>query len=109
MPKKKEYLLYAPLTRAQKSLYDAILKRDLRDYLIKRKTKGLKEEQQPTQDQTNDDDEQKAQRTTKASIDYKEKSDRQYFKELEKATDENTTPVKGHATMEKKQQASKSA
>ncbi|KAI8147758.1 SNF2 family N-terminal domain-containing protein [Fennellomyces sp. T-0311] len=107
LPKKKEYLLYAPLTRAQKSLYDAILKRDLRDYLIKRKTKGLKEEQQPTQDQVTEDEERKAQRTTKTAVDYKEKSDRQYFKELEKAADENTTPVPGHASMEKKQQAIK--
>ncbi|CAO3643500.1 unnamed protein product [Cunninghamella blakesleeana] len=37
LPKKKEYLLYAPLTLSQKQLYDAILKRDVRDYLIKKK------------------------------------------------------------------------
>ncbi|CAO3630681.1 unnamed protein product [Cunninghamella echinulata] len=38
LPKKKEYLLYAPLTISQKQLYDAIIKRDVRDYLIKKKT-----------------------------------------------------------------------
>ena len=116
LPKKKEYLLYAPLTRSQKSLYDAILKRDLRDYLIKRKTTGLHEdnqqqqqEQQPAQDQTNEnatEEDGKTQRTTKSTIDYKEKSDRQYFKELEKAADENTTPSTGHGHIEKKKQVS---
>ncbi|KAI9496031.1 SNF2 family N-terminal domain-containing protein [Zychaea mexicana] len=120
LPKKKEYLLYAPLTRPQKSLYDAILKRDLRDYLIKRKTKGLQEDpqqqQQPSQqpqpqqleeDQTNENDEGgKAQRNTKSTVDYKEKTDRQYFKELEKAADENTTPVVDQNAVEKKQQLS---
>ncbi|CAO3701422.1 unnamed protein product [Rhizopus stolonifer] len=35
LPKKKENLLYAPLTQPQKDLYDAIIKRDLREYLIK--------------------------------------------------------------------------
>ncbi|KAG2225659.1 hypothetical protein INT45_012131, partial [Circinella minor] len=109
LPKKKEYLLYAPLTRSQKSLYDAILKRDLRDYLIKRKTTGLHEDQQqqPAQDQTNEkaiEEDGKTQRTTKSTVDYKEKSDRQYFKELEKAADENTTPSVDHGHMEKKKQ-----
>ncbi|CAO3658263.1 unnamed protein product [Rhizopus stolonifer] len=73
LPKKKEYLLYAPLTQNQKNLYDAIIKRDLRDYLIKRKVslptpKGTDQERRPTK-----------------TIDYKEKSDREYFLELEKS------------------------
>ncbi|KAI9279980.1 SNF2 family N-terminal domain-containing protein [Sporodiniella umbellata] len=77
LPKKKEYLLYAPLTQNQKNLYDAIIKRDLRDYLIKRKTSLPTSDPEPTQDR----------RATK-TIDYKEKSDRQYFSELEKEKEE---------------------
>lgn len=53
-------------------MYDAIIKRDLRDYLIKRKVSMPNAEQQ-----------EQERRTTK-TVDYKEKSDRQYFAELEK-------------------------
>lgn len=86
LPKKKEYLLYAPLTQPQKNLYDAIIKRDLRDYLIKRKiTKPedhLNQENQPAPPQPEETDEDT--RKSKKAIDYKEKSDRQFFKEIEK-------------------------
>ncbi|KAG0264201.1 hypothetical protein BG011_007235 [Mortierella polycephala] len=37
LPKKKEYLLYAPLTSAQKEWYDAALSHDIRDFLIRKK------------------------------------------------------------------------
>lgn len=37
LPKKKEYLLYAPLTRQQKELYDAIVARNIRPFLIAKK------------------------------------------------------------------------
>ncbi|CAG8748945.1 9905_t:CDS:2, partial [Cetraspora pellucida] len=37
LPKKKEYLLYAPLTLQQKELYDAILSRNIRSFLLARK------------------------------------------------------------------------
>lgn len=108
LPKKKEYLLYAPLTRAQKNLYDAILNRDIREYLINRKTKAFEDKQpQPQQPQQPLDDEEnkRNQRSAKGDIDYKEKSDTQYFKELEKAADENTTPLNTES-VEKKQQIS---
>lgn len=38
LPPKKEYLLYAPLTQPQKDLYQAIVNRDIRRYLINLKT-----------------------------------------------------------------------
>ncbi|EPQ26329.1 uncharacterized protein PFL1_05978 [Pseudozyma flocculosa PF-1] len=38
LPPKKEYLLYAPLTRMQKDLYDSIVRRDIRKSLLVRKT-----------------------------------------------------------------------
>ncbi|KAL9932782.1 hypothetical protein V8E36_008481 [Tilletia maclaganii] len=44
LPPKKEYLLYAPLTEEQKDLYEAILGKDVRRWLLERKT-GLKWEE----------------------------------------------------------------
>lgn len=82
LPKKKEYLLYAPLTQPQKNLYDAIIKRDLRDYLIKRKITKPEESVESVDEQQQQDDEQEEGRTKK-QVSYKEKSDRQYFKEME--------------------------
>ncbi|OBZ90380.1 Lymphoid-specific helicase [Choanephora cucurbitarum] len=83
LPKKKEYLLYAPLTQPQKNLYDAIIKRDLRDYLIKRKTVKDKTEQ-PEEAEIEEDN----RRSKKKEVSYKEKSDRQFFKDLEKEPEE---------------------
>lgn len=77
LPKKKEYLLYAPLTQPQKNLYDAIIKRDLRDYLIKRKITKPDENVPVTQP------EEEEEGRTKKTISYKEKSDREFFKELD--------------------------
>ncbi|KAK0557467.1 putative ATPase [Tilletia horrida] len=44
LPPKKEYLLYAPLTAEQKEFYDALLSRDIRRWLMEKKT-GLKWEE----------------------------------------------------------------
>ncbi|KAE8215904.1 hypothetical protein CF327_g874 [Tilletia walkeri] len=44
LPPKKEYLLYAPLTEQQKDLYEAILGKDIRRWLMESKT-GLKWEE----------------------------------------------------------------
>jgi len=38
LPKKKEYIIYCPLTPSQKEWYDAALTRDIRSFLIKKKT-----------------------------------------------------------------------
>ncbi|KAI8075510.1 SNF2 family N-terminal domain-containing protein [Thamnidium elegans] len=88
LPKKKEYLLYAPLTQPQKNLYDAIIKRDLRDYLIKRKItkpeqQNLEQENIDVQQQQQEEEGEQEEGRTKKQISYKEKSDRQYFKEIE--------------------------
>ncbi len=37
LPPKKEYLLYAPLTQQHKDIYQAILSRSIRQYLIDKK------------------------------------------------------------------------
>jgi len=38
LPPKKEYLLYAPLTRQQKDIYQAIVNRQIRQYLVNKKS-----------------------------------------------------------------------
>lgn len=40
LPKKKEYVLYAPLTQLQNEMYRAIVNRDIRSFLIEKKTGG---------------------------------------------------------------------
>ena len=48
LPKKKEYLLFAPISAQQKALYDAVLRRDLRQYLVKMTTgKSPKDSSEP--------------------------------------------------------------
>ncbi|KAI9031640.1 SNF2 family N-terminal domain-containing protein [Phycomyces nitens] len=92
LPKKKEYLLYAPLTQPQKDLYDAILKRDLREYLIKRKT-NTHEEPEPEPKQVDNKSEEATQRTKRHSdrvsktTNYKEQSDHAFFTQQSKGLD----------------------
>ena len=43
LPPKKEYLLYAPLTQSQKDIYQAIVSRNIRNYLVD-KVSGREEE-----------------------------------------------------------------
>ncbi|RCI02341.1 hypothetical protein CU098_009814 [Rhizopus stolonifer] len=106
LPKKKEYLLYAPLTQPQKNLYDAIIKRDLREYLIKRKTTTSdNRNDDDNQDEDNPDDDQSRRR--KKDISYKEKSDRQYFKDLEKEPEQSAIDEKAEAKREEVAQAVK--
>lgn len=98
LPKKKEYLLYAPLTQPQKNLYDAIIKRDLRDYLIKRKIT------KPDNDEEVKEDQQQEEETggrPKKTVSYKEKSDRQFFKELKQDEPEEQVD---HAALAKKEE-----
>lgn len=38
LPPKKEYLLHAPLTKAQKELYESVVSRTIREFLIAKKT-----------------------------------------------------------------------
>ncbi|MBW0473952.1 hypothetical protein O181_013667 [Austropuccinia psidii MF-1] len=129
LPKKKEYLLSAPLTPQQKELYDAVINRNLRSLLIDQKRKaGLeldfpqldnKRPRSPSASPQCEDSKQPSKRTKasdaassessseedmpiaqrpkpskrqslsrratrdRQSIGYKEKSDSQFFKEIE--------------------------
>ncbi|CAG8584379.1 3052_t:CDS:10 [Ambispora gerdemannii] len=55
LPKKREYLVYAPFTRAQKELYDAIVNKNIRSFLIK-KHANLPQENDAAGDDTDDHD-----------------------------------------------------
>ncbi|KAG0302302.1 hypothetical protein BGZ97_002409 [Linnemannia gamsii] len=113
LPKKKEYLLYAPLTPVQKEWYDATLSKDIRKFIIQKKSgwddagdseDDLEAAMQDTdavelgEDASNTRDSSEAtleaaeEQTTATKSrrlrgdivkSYAEKSDRQYFKELE--------------------------
>ena len=114
LPKKKEYLLYAPLTPVQKEWYDATLSKDIRKFIIQKKSgwedvgdsdDDLEEATQKTDAialgedgsdtrETSDEISEafegqttvaKTRRSRGATVkSYAEKSDMQYFKELEK-------------------------
>jgi ATP-dependent DNA helicase len=99
LPKKKEYLLYAPLTQPQKNLYDAIIKRDLRDYLIKRKVVPKPEEKAEDEDEQAKKKEEEEEGRAKKAVSYKEKSDRQFFKDLDQ---EEPEKVVDHVAVAKK-------
>lgn len=113
LPKKKEYLLYAPLTPVQKEWYDATLSKDIRKFIIQKKSGwddagdseddleaaaqdtdvvALGEDGSNTRDSPEATSEGAEEQTTSTKSrrsrgdnvkSYAEKSDRQYFKELE--------------------------
>ncbi|KAL1916936.1 uncharacterized protein VTP21DRAFT_5133 [Calcarisporiella thermophila] len=69
LPKKKEYIIYAPITKTQKDMYDAVLNRDIRNYLISKKalngSDNLKEESENKK--TSEDDNANSQDGPEAS------------------------------------------
>ncbi|EWC43505.1 hypothetical protein DRE_07505 [Drechslerella stenobrocha 248] len=128
LPKKREYVLYAPLTQTQKELYRRILNRDTEQFLIGKllgdssvlqNGKKASSARTPKKAATNGADTPKrkaaeidepaeepsslsvpthtlnhSRSNKKLRVDYKEKSDRDYFKDLEATSDQSkqTTP-----------------
>ncbi|TGJ64355.1 hypothetical protein EYR41_010416 [Orbilia oligospora] len=118
LPKKREYVLYAPLSQTQKELYRRILEKDTEEFLIgklleasganavakampKKGTKGTETPKRKRGDMEEEDQSslsmpskalKNSRSNKKLRVDYKEKSDRQYFKELE------TTPTHSKET-----------
>ncbi|KAI8645899.1 SNF2 family N-terminal domain-containing protein [Parasitella parasitica] len=76
LPKKKEYLLYAPLTQPQKDLYDAIIQRNIRDYLIKKKIADPENDQEEASEDS-------IRASKKKIINYKEESDKEFFEKFD--------------------------
>ncbi|EPS45307.1 hypothetical protein H072_718 [Dactylellina haptotyla CBS 200.50] len=111
LPKKREYILYAPLSATQKELYRRILEKDTEQFLLKKligDVAAAKAEKKallaptPKKPKGTDTPKRKADEMEDSSsllvptptlrnsrsnkklrVDYKEKSDREYFKEVE--------------------------
>ncbi|RUS33031.1 P-loop containing nucleoside triphosphate hydrolase protein [Jimgerdemannia flammicorona] len=90
LPKKKEYLLYAPLTKAQKEIYDAILDRNIRGFLIDKKAGGENPETTALNDGKENNENGQSGKTkgktrTAATnrVNYKEMTDAEWFKMVE--------------------------
>lgn len=107
LPPKREYVLYAPLTQAQKDLYGKLLNHEGRSWLIEKlvgsdatKKRKLEEDAAASKKRKlkeNDDDDSTTPRSKKArstrstrrkTTSYKELEDREYFAKLDESSDE---------------------
>ena len=90
LPPKKEYLLYAPLTQQQKDIYQAIVSRNIRQYLVDKRSgrdeDGAKVEEEEEEDGATPDLSNTPRSTRKQGrVDYKiEENDSKYIDNLEK-------------------------
>lgn len=73
LPPKKEYILYAPLTKRQKNLYDLTVKGGLRKYLIQQ---GMKTQEPETQAEEEEEDGVPRTRASKVASGSKKKQSR---------------------------------
>ncbi|KAK4689103.1 ATP-dependent DNA helicase, partial [Tremellales sp. Uapishka_1] len=87
LPPKKEYLLYAPLTVQQKDIYQAIVSRQIRQFLIDKKT----ESDSPKAAIEEEVEEETGRSTRKqARLSYRiEENDSKYIRDLEDGVDQN--------------------
>ena len=129
LPKKREYVLYAPLTPSQKEIYRKITNNDIRSYLEQKAMERIGEKLQDARVSSVKGTKRKAasgtstpNKSTKSSRgstpasnivragrgrkrkDYAEVSDREYFKRLDEgsqseSTDEESKAEKDHADM----------
>ncbi|CAI2167043.1 13618_t:CDS:10 [Funneliformis geosporum] len=100
LPKKKEYLLYAPLSRQQKEIYDAIVARNIRPFLLAKKVEEVENEMgitghdsgsESTIDSSEDEEDsdsnsfrkRKKRLRGRTHLSYKEITDDEYFESLE--------------------------
>lgn len=85
LPPKKEYLLYAPLTQQQKDIYEAIVSRQIRQFLVDKKSGNEQQAEEPKAEPIEVDDENKGRVVRKKSrVNYKiEENDSKYIRDLE--------------------------
>lgn len=94
LPPKKEYLLSAPLTAQQKELYDAVINRSIRSFLMEKKMRGDSDDEDDmplasTSAPAVETPGRKRRRTGRAT--YKEKTDEQYFDDLDNGVEDRKT------------------
>lgn len=88
LPPKKEYLLYAPLTQQQKDIYQAIVSRQIRQYLVDKKTGQHDGEENgdtvEKQEEKVEEDKNGRGKRKRGRINYKiEENDSKYIRDLE--------------------------
>ena len=91
LPPKKEYLLYAPLTKAQKDIYQAIVSRQIRQFLVNKKSGAHDEEPVPELEQEQEPELEEGRKVRKKErIDYRiEENDSKYIRDLENGVARN--------------------
>lgn len=83
LPPKKEYLLYAPLTQSQKDIYQAIVSRNIRQYLVDRKSGKEQEGEDAVAEVVEEGGSARSKRKLNR-IDYKiEENDSKFIQDLE--------------------------
>ncbi|KAG8725953.1 hypothetical protein FRC12_023848 [Ceratobasidium sp. 428] len=103
LPPKKEYVLFAPLTREQKDLYEATLKRQIHGYLMKKALDGLEKDEVKEEVKVEDEDEEEEE--TKEDEEVEEEEEEEGVKEEEVEVKEED--VKGGKVKGKKGKAKK--
>lgn len=87
LPPKKEYLLYAPLTQQQKDVYEAIVSRQIRQFLVDKKSGHDQDE--PKVEEVEEQTDGRVIRK-KARINYKiEENDSKFIRDLEDGIETN--------------------
>ena len=107
LPRKREYIIQAPLTQEQLDLYQATLRHELRSYLINKQLSNTQTEE--SENSTTASSRSHTQSTKgakrprgKQNVSYKELSDSKYFDDLERQRDSGaSTPVSEASTEEK--------
>ncbi|CAG8529973.1 4347_t:CDS:10 [Diversispora eburnea] len=113
LPKKKEYLLYAPLTLQQKEIYDAILSRKIRPFLLAKKMNRDQDIESEDSDSTvetetgGQDNGRKMRLRQLPKPDYTELSDAEFFERWENEKLAPEEPFKNPSKVEREEKARK--
>jgi ATP-dependent DNA helicase len=102
LPPKKEYLLYAPLTQQQKDIYQAIVSRTIRQYLVDKKTGAEdKPDEEVTEKETKPVVPMGRNGRKRAKVNYHiEENDSKYIRDLENGKVHEPTGVKEKSAAE---------
>ena len=96
LPAKKEYLLSAPLTAQQKELYDAVINRSIRSFLMEKKMQGDDSDHEDlplsasSAPAPKEEGSARKKRKTRARTSFVEKTDEQYFEDLDAGLPEDS-------------------
>ena len=107
LPRKREYIIQAPLTQQQHDLYQATLSHDLRSYLINKQLSNIQTEESDASITTSSRSQRNGTPNGKGAgrkrdVDYREVSEAQFFKDIESQNNSGaSTPATEASTEEK--------